>query len=172
MGFFDIIGQIGNVATGIGTLFGVPGAGTATPAAAAQQIAPTAGQAVGRVTPLADVAKATALSAVAAGAVTVPSIISGISGAAAVFTQTIVQRIERATGSVLSEQTLRGSPFLMRSEVRALKRVSKMITKAHAKIPRKQATVSSRMLQDAVTKDLQQLTLVQALTNGHHGHHT
>jgi len=84
-------------------------------------------------------------------------------GQANIFTRTIVQRVSRLSGNVLSQRVLRGSPFLMNSEVRSLRRITKMINKAHGKIGRKPARVSEEMLDDAVSKRLQQLNAAQCL---------
>ncbi len=87
-------------------------------------------------------------------------------GQANIFTRTIVQRVSRLSQNVLSQKVLRGSPFLMNSEVRSLRRVTKMINKAHGKIPRKTAVCSEDRIDDAVSKRLQQLNAAQCLVNG------
>jgi len=91
----------------------------------------------------------------------------GASGASKVFTQTIVQRIDRETGVVLTEDMRKGTPWLLRTEVRAMNRVTKAIRKADSKIVRKTAKVSDDRLRKAVFEDIQQLSMVQNLLNGH-----
>jgi len=169
MGLFDILGTIGSIATGVSAIFNPQpkAAGVSTAVVAAQtpgSQAITAGG--GRLT----TRTIRAATDVAIATVGPQAVVSGApSGAAAVFTQTVVQRIDRATGNVISEEVRRGSPWLMRSEVRALNRVTKMIRKADSKIKRKSAKVSDDMLRKAVREDINQLSLIQSLT--HHGHH-
>lgn len=90
-------------------------------------------------------------------------------GQANVFTRTIVQRISRANGTVLSSRALVGSPFLMNAEVRALRRVSKMIQKAAGKIPKRSASISEDRLNKAVTERVMQLSATQHLITPHNG---
>ena len=170
MGLFDILGTIGSIATGVSSIFdpqpkAVQPAGPAPAAAVSILGGTTAVAGGGKLT------SAGIKQAISTGAIPTPAGAVGVSGAGAVFTRTLVQRIERATGNVLSEDIKKGSPFLMRSEVRALKRVTKMIRKADGKIPRRQAKVSDEALRKAVLADIQQLSLIQGLThhNGHHG---
>jgi len=89
--------------------------------------------------------------------------VGGLAGNGEVFTQTVVQRVSRADGEVISERVMAGSPFLMNSEVRSLRRVSKMITKAHGKVPKRGAKVSQKMIEAAVTARLNQLNLAQCV---------
>ncbi len=171
MGFFDILGTIGSIATGVSSIFDPKATATQpsgpAPAAARAPITGTATAGGGQLT--SEVIQTARQKGVI---VTGETTMGGPAGAAAVFTRTVVQRIERATGNVLSEDVRKGSPFLMRTEVRALKRVTNMIRKADGKIPRKQAKVSEKALREAVLSDIQQLSLIQSMTNGHHGHRT
>lgn len=82
----------------------------------------------------------------------------GTSGNANVRIQTLVQRIDRMSNTVISQTVLRGRPFLMNGEVRALKRVAKLIGKAHQKLPRRATQMSQKALNDAVTQRIQELS--------------
>lgn len=160
MGLFDILGTIGSIATGVSTIFGTPSTGSTaatTGQTLAQQVA-------------ADPVKTQRVVVEATGAVpgaATRAAAMGASGASKVFTQTIVQRIDRETGVVLTEDIRKGTPWLMRTEVRALNRVTKAIRKADSKIVRKTAKVSDDRLRKAVFEDIQQLSMVQNLLNGH-----
>jgi len=91
---------------------------------------------------------------------------AGVRGRGQVMFRTIIQRISMANGAVLSQQVKSGKPWLMNSEVAALKRVSRMVGKAHGKIPRK--SVKSTL--KSVGKDIQEVAQMQlilkALTDG------
>lgn len=186
MGFFsDLLSGVG---TAVQTLLpGTPIAsvaglitGATAPAAAASPLT-AAGQAA-----VAAAGGRAALIAAAPGsgapaspqiAPTAAQLLTGIGGAGAavgqanVFTQTVVQRIQRGTNAVLSSRILRGSPFLMNAEVRALKRITKMINKAHGKIPRKAAAISQDRLNKAVSERVMELSQMAHLIPGHNGHH-
>lgn len=171
MGFLDILGDIGGIIGGVQTLFGGASGSTGAAvqttgmtqaqAAVAQLAASPADRAALLAGPAGQAVRADAAVVAAAG---------GVSGSAKVFTQTRIQRIDRATGNLLSEVIKMGSPFLMRSEVRALKRVTNSLRSANAKIPRRSAKVSQKQMQDAIFQDVQQLALINSLTHG--GHHT
>ncbi len=165
MGFMDIIGTVANVATSLGTIFGGP-------AGAAATVAGTAVQQLTGTTPVASVsatqasanvqtALAQQAAATQAGAV-VPS------GASMVRTQTVVQRINRATGAIISEVVKKGTPWLMRSEVNALKKVAKAIKLADRKLPRSNGKTSVQSIDKAVAERITQNMLINAM---HHGHH-
>jgi len=171
MGFLDILGDIGGVISGVNTLFG--GASGSTGAAVQTTGQTQAQAAVAQL--VSSPADRAALTAGPAGQAIrkdagLAAGVGGVSGSGQVFTRTVIQRIERATGNVLSEVIKMGSPFLMRSEVRALKRVTNSLRSANAKIPRRSAKVSSKQMQDAIFQDVQQLALINSLTHG--GHHT
>ena len=85
--------------------------------------------------------------------------ITGTRGRGQVMFRTIIQRIRMADGAVLSQQIRTGKPWLMNSEVAALKRVSRMVGKAHGKIPRKFVRPSLK----TVSKDVQEFAQVQLL---------
>lgn len=163
MGFLDIISTVANVATGISSIFG---GGTG---AAATAVATTA-QAITRVAPATGVAVGTPVAA-ALGATQGIIVGTAPTGAGEVFTQTIIQRIRRSDNSVISQEVKKGSPWLMRSEVAALKKVTNAIRAADKKIPRKNGKVSDQQLQKAVVEDIQQLSLIQNLIGHHGGHH-
>lgn len=166
MGFMDILGIVGSVATALTGGTTTPAA-TAAAAPAASIVAPKVQQPI-MATARAQQTGLTGKQAARAG-FGGQTDAGGVSGAASVFTQTVVQRVDRESGNVISEEVRRGSPWLMRSEVRALNRVTKMIRKADSKIKRKPAKVSDEMLRKAVREDINQLALIRTLT--HHGHH-
>ncbi len=89
-----------------------------------------------------------------------------IAGMAEIRTQTVVQRVSRRTGNVISEIVKQGSPFLMNAEVRGLRRVAKMIAKAHGKLPRKSGKISEAAISAAVGARIAQLNNAQCLLNG------
>jgi len=164
MGFFDFLGDIAKVALPIvgGLLTGGTGAQAAATVAAVGQTVLTS--------KAAQAAAATPTAVAVIPTVAATTVIPGVTGAANVFTRTLVQRIDRATGVVLSEEIKMGSPWLMRSEVRALKRVTKAIRKADSKITRKAATVSTEVLDKAVQKRITDNLLLTAIQHsGHHG---
>jgi len=160
MGFLDIISTVANVATGISSIFGGE---TVTPSTT------TAGAAATVAAAGVKLLTGTATAA-ATGGVT-GSIAGGVTGSGRVFTRTVIQRIDRADGSILSEEIKMGSPWLMRSEVAALKKVTNAIRAADKKIPRKNGHVTDKQLQKAVVEDIQQLSLIQNLIGHHGGHH-
>lgn len=173
MGFFDsLLSGIGKVANIVAPLItgtvasqavaGVGQALTTTQAASTQAVdlIKQTGAQVQAIATQVGVPTTTAAGAVVTGAA------AGAVGMANVRTETVIQRISRTTGLVLSTVTKPGSPFLMNSEVRALRRVSKMISKAHGKIPRKSAKISEKVITEAVGDRLQQLNLAQCLVNG------
>lgn len=169
MGFFDSLSNIASTAL---QLFAPAPAAALGQAALGAITGPTTAVSKIQALPLATAATvggvpATQLTVAQAtgGAVTQ----SGVGGAGLVFTQTVIQRVSRQTGVVLSQEVKKGTPWLMRSEVRALTRVTKAIRKADGKIMRKSAKVSNEAMQKAVLADVQQLAIIQALTNGHHG---
>lgn len=87
-------------------------------------------------------------------------------GMAKVRTVTIIRRVARVGGAILSEVIKQGSPFLMNKEVAALRKVSKLISRAAGKIPRKPARISEKALTAAVGDRIQQLNAAQCLLNG------
>lgn len=172
MGFLDTLGSLATTAL---TLFApAPAAALGGAAIAAITGTPAQPTAVQQITAL-PAATAAVIGGAAATQLTVAQATggavmpSGVGGAALVFTQTVIQRVSRQTGLVLTQQVKKGSPWLMRSEVRALTRVTKAIRLADSKITRKQGKVSNEALQKAVLADVQQLAIIQSLTNGHHG---
>jgi len=163
MGFLDIIGSIAGVANTL--LNPTPAPPAARTVAAVLPQGTTIAQAATKGLATDPVLRAN----LAAGFDRAPTVLGGdVSGAANVFTQTVIQRVERATGNVLSERVEKGSPWLMRSEVRALKRVTKAIRKADSKISRKSASISVEAIDKAVAARVQQNLLLTAIT--HHGH--
>jgi len=52
-------------------------------------------------------------------------------------TITIVQTLSNATGEVVRQRTLRGSPFLMNRDIGIAKRVFRTATKLHGRLPRR-----------------------------------
>jgi len=61
----------------------------------------------------------------------------GDGGNGMVHTVTIVVTLDNATGLLVREQVLSGSPFLMRKDVSALKKTVKAIGRASSRIPRR-----------------------------------
>ena len=159
MGFLDILGSIAGV---VSNVLAPPSAPTTVKAAVATPGVTIAQAAVAQVQ-TDPVFRAQLTETLGTGAA-----VGAPSGAANIFTRTVIQRVSRASGSVVSEQVKMGSPFLMRSEVRALKRVTKAIRSADAKIPRRQAKVSTEAIDKAVQARVQQNLLLTAIN--HHGH--
>lgn len=61
----------------------------------------------------------------------------GVGGNGRTFRRTIIQTIDSDSGEVLKQRVRRGSPFLMRTDVIVAKRVFRMATKLHGKLPRR-----------------------------------
>jgi len=61
----------------------------------------------------------------------------GRSGMAGTFRQTVVQTIDRTTGNVVKQELFRGSPFLMNHDIVVAKKVFRMASKLHGRLPRK-----------------------------------
>jgi len=71
-----------------------------------------------------------------------------------VSVMTIVQTIDNATGAVVREKTLRGSPFLMNNDIAVAKRVFRTVGKLSGRLPKKivkqsQASKLKDEIQDA-----------------------
>lgn len=179
MGWFtDIISTVGQVigAVAPATPLGIVGGLVSTLAGGPAQVA-----GVPITTPTQAAAQQAALAAAAAPVTTVGAgVLAGaqagvtVGGAAAIgngaiFTRTVVQRVSRANGAVVSSEIKRGSPFLMNIDVRALKRVTKLIRMAASKIPSKTLKVSAKVLDAAVTARIIQLHGAQSLL--HNGNH-
>lgn len=166
MGFLDIIGSIAGVANQLLNPTPAPPAPRQLTTAAVLPAGTTIAQAATRGLATDPVLRA---RIAAVGGDPLPTILPGQRGAANVFTRTVIQRVSRETGDVLSETTKMGSPWLMRSEVRALKRVTKAIRKADSKISRKAASVSVEAIDKAVAARVTQNLLLTSMQ--HHGHH-
>lgn len=74
------------------------------------------------------------------------------------FRQTIVQTIDRATGRVIREEIHKGSPFLMNTDIVRAKRVARLVSKAHARLPRRTVKQSAM---SAANEALQNRMLAQ-----------
>jgi len=159
-------GSAGAAAQTVANVLAPPPAAAITAPQAQPSIISAIGSALnpaGAVAPLAIVG-----AQIAAGSQATLAAAGGV-GQANIFTRTIIQRVSRVSGNVLTQRIERGSPFLMNSEVRSLRRVSKMINKAHGKVPRRAANVSSKMIEEAVSKRLMQLNQAQCLLPGPKG---
>jgi len=67
--------------------------------------------------------------------------------------QTIVQTVDLATGEVTRQLVFDGAPFLMNSDVRKLRSISRKVSKAHSKLPRRVVRESAaKQLVDAATQ--------------------
>ncbi len=180
MGFFgDLLSTVSQVVAGV-----LPGTPIAALAGGISQLAggPTQVAGVPITTPTQVAAQQAAIAAAAPAAVTTvgAGVLAGAQagltvgqaaaiGNGAIFTRTVVQRVSRTTGQVVSAEIKRGSPFLMNIDVRALKRVTKLIRLASSKIPSKTLKVSAKVLDAAVTARIVQLHGAQALL--HNGNH-
>jgi len=60
-------------------------------------------------------------------------------GMAGAFRQTVVQTIQRGTNVVIKQEIFRGAPFLMQHDIVVAKRVFRMATKLHGRLPRRSA---------------------------------
>jgi len=66
-------------------------------------------------------------------------------------TITTVQTIDNATGEVIRQRQLRGSPFLMNSDIAVAKRVFRTANKLHGRLPKRTVRQSqAAMFKDAV----------------------
>jgi len=142
MGFFgDLISGAGRLVRGF---LGVPAAAAAAPVARA--IAPAiarGGTRLGRVGRA--VGGAVGLGgAFAVGEAGVGALIGdgdggggGVGGNGRTFRRTIVQTVNREDGAVIRQEVRRGAPFLMRRDVIVAKRVFRMASKLHGKLPRR-----------------------------------
>lgn len=92
----------------------------------------------------------------------------GGGGNGQVSVMTIVQTIDNATGAVVREKTLRGSPFLMNSDIAVAKRVFRTASKLGARLPKRIVKQSEA----SKLKDEIQDAAFSAIRNGaHHGGH-
>lgn len=133
-------------------------AGAVARAAGRAAITPGGQLAIGAGAALAGGALAAPDVLVPAGAVGAPVVMRGgiAGGNGIVARQTTVQTINLATGLVVRSEVLPGSPFLMNSEVRSLRRVAKKVGRAHAKLPR-------RTVQKSAMKELTDAAVAEAL---------
>jgi len=92
--------------------------------------------------------------------------IAGVIGRGNVRFRTVIQRISIATGQVISQELKPGKPWLMASEVAALKRVSGAVNRAHGKIPRKPSKTTFKGVAKGVQDFAQVQLMLQALQNG------
>lgn len=68
--------------------------------------------------------------------------------------QTIVQTINLETGALIRQLVFDGAPFLMNSDVRKLRSISRKVSKAHGKLPRRVVKESAmKQLTNAVVDD-------------------
>lgn len=68
--------------------------------------------------------------------------------------QTIVQTVDLMTGAVVRQVVFDGAPFLMNSDVRKLRSISRKVSKANSKIPRRVVAQSKlKQLQDAAVDE-------------------
>lgn len=68
--------------------------------------------------------------------------------------QTIVQTIDLQTGALLRQLVFDGAPFLMNSDVRKLRSISRKVSKAHSKLPRRVVKESKmKQLTDAAVDE-------------------
>jgi len=68
--------------------------------------------------------------------------------------QTVVQTVDLQTGLLLRQEVFSGAPFLMNSDVRKLRSISKKVTKAHSKLPRRTVKESKlKQLSDAAVDE-------------------
>lgn len=58
-------------------------------------------------------------------------------GGVGVFRRTMIQTIDRATGQLVSFKFVDGAPFLMNKDIVAAKRVFRLSTKLHNRLPRR-----------------------------------
>lgn len=123
------MGLFGNILKGLGRIagsfLGIPAQVARSPTArqlAAQAAAAGVGAAVGGAVVGVNVdAQGRPISLPHPGAIT--------GGNALTFRRTLVQSIDRATGKVLSSETLRGSPFIMRHDIQIARRVIRTASK-------------------------------------------
>lgn len=71
------------------------------------------------------------------GDITTGQIEAGLRGGAGTFRRTIVQTVSRSTGAVVKEETFRGAPFLMNHDITVAKKVFRVASKLHGRLPRK-----------------------------------
>jgi len=97
------------------------------------------------------------------GVAGIPGAILGGDGAAAaapvtggngrVHTRTIVQTVDNATGQVIKQKIMMGSPHMMNSDIQAAKKVFRQSAKLAARMPRRTVKQSAASkLTDAVTQ--------------------
>jgi len=94
----------------------------------------------------------------------------GVGGNGVTHLQTIVQSIDNATGAVVREDIMKGTPFLMNSDMIVARRVFKMLSEANAKLPRK----TVRQTETTALKNQLVNTALQAgiSHNVHHSGHS
>jgi len=84
----------------------------------------------------------------------------GMGGNGVVARQTVVQTIDLRTGAVLRQEVFSGAPFLMASDVRKLRAVSRKVSKAHQKLigrtrkPSKKSQLTDAILDSALNQVL------------------
>jgi len=105
------------------------------------------------------------MGAIPSPAVPVIQAVSGTGGALAApggngsrFRTTFVMTRDTDTGRVLRVETLKGAPFLMNNDVRKLSTISRKVSKANSKIPRK-------TVRESATTQLKNAAVQSALTN-------
>ncbi len=102
------------------------------------------------------------------GVAGIPGALLGIDGAAAqpvtggngkVHTRTIVQTVDNATGQVIKQKILMGSPHMMNSDIQAAKKVFRQSAKLAARMPRRtvKQSKSAQLTEAAQNKALQNL---------------
>lgn len=167
-GFFSAL--VGAVRGGISGFLGTPAATAAPPAAAAvtPRPLPIPQPTIPDITALARRGRqALTVGALRArGSLPHPGAIDPVSGAhvhmgggggrgnGLVARQTVVQTIDLVSGLLIRQVVFDGAPFLMNSDVRKLRSISRKVSKAHSKLPRR-VVKESRMkaLTDAVVDD-------------------
>jgi len=82
----------------------------------------------------------------------------GVGGNGRTTVITTVQTIDNATGQVIRQKRLRGAPFVMRSDIIVAKRVFRLASKLHGRLPRKlvekgvMATFKDKVIEKALDK--------------------
>ncbi len=108
-----------------------------------------------------------AVSTLALGPLVGPAVAGGV--AAARMKNMVITRIQtiNPAGQVIKEVIRRGRPFLMATDFNTAKKVFKLATKAHAKLPRRSQKQS---LASQITEAVKRAALEQVQNgNGHNG---